>query len=152
MSTNDKVLTAGKVPLRSKVWSEADYQSLDRGIRFAVRVLHAHGVETGQSCEGGKGHAYFEPTIEFRADADDALGFEALSHLQMYALPVSAVAIHWHIFRGLPFEKLWRITFWKKMDERADEQPGIIWGYQFQPDQRRKKHPNRSWEGGDANV
>lgn len=138
---DDKPLKPGKVPLRSKVWSEADYQSLDRGIRFAVRVLHAHGVETGQSCEGGAGHAYFAPTIEFSADADDATGFIALGHLQRYGLPVDSVSIRWHVFRGLPFEKLWHITFWKKMDERADEQPGITWGYQFQatPKMRSKK-------------
>lgn len=135
---DDKVLKSDNTPIRSKVWGEAAYQTLDRGIRFAVRVLHAHGIETGQSCEGGKGHSYFEPTVEFRADAGDALGFEALSYLQMYELPVSAVSIHWHVYRGLPFEKLWRITFWKTMDDRADEKPGIIWGYQFQSTPKRK--------------
>lgn len=138
MATNDKVLKTGKIPIRSKMWSEANYQSLDRGIRFAVRVLHAHGVETGQSCEGGKGHAYSRPSIEFVADGDDAKGFIALGHLQQYNLPVSSVSIRWLILRGLPYEKLWRITFWKKMDERADEQVGIIWGYQFQPDKKRR--------------
>lgn len=131
------ILKASSVPIRSKVWNEDAYQSLDRGIRFAVRVLHAHGIETGQSCEGGGGHAYSKPSIEMSADADDAIGFTALGHLQQYGLPVDSVSIRWSIFRGLPYDKLWRITFWKKMDERADENPGIVWGYQFQSTQKK---------------
>lgn len=140
---NDEILKPGKAPLRCKVWSEANYQTLDRGIRFAVRVLHAHGIETGQSCEGGEGHSYPEPTIEMLADMDDATGFHALACLQRYDLPVNAVSIQWQVFRGLPFHKLWRVTFWKKMDERADEQPGIIWGYQFQETSKWRRRKGR---------
>lgn len=137
---SDEILKVGKGknPLRSKVESEEFYQGLDRGIRFAVRVLHAWGIRTGQSCEGGKGHSYPVPTIEWQAGDDDAEGFSALGHLQRYGLPVNAVSIRWLILRGLPFEKLWQITFWKKMDDRADEEADIIWGYQFQPDRKAK--------------
>lgn len=141
---DDSVLIPRKnAPLRSKVWNETTYRNLDPGIRFAVRVLHAHGIETGQSCEGGKGHVYSYPTIEFAADADDAKGFTALGYLQMYNLPVDSVSIRWGIVRGLPYEKLWRITFSKKMDDRADEPPQIIWAYQFQPDQKKKARKKR---------
>ena len=38
---------------------------LDRGIERAVRILQAAGVETVESCEGGPGHSYPEPTIKF---------------------------------------------------------------------------------------
>lgn len=38
------------------------YESLDDGIREAVRVLAQAGVETFESCQGGDGHAYPEPT------------------------------------------------------------------------------------------
>ena len=40
---------------RTMLKEEAFYQGLDDGIRFAVRVLHAAGFETCQSCEGGPG-------------------------------------------------------------------------------------------------
>jgi hypothetical protein len=38
---------------------------LDRGIRKAVERLQACGIETFESCEGGEGHAFQEPTIRF---------------------------------------------------------------------------------------
>jgi hypothetical protein len=37
---------------------------LDPGIEAYVRALVDEGVETSESCEGGPGHAYPEPTIE----------------------------------------------------------------------------------------
>lgn len=40
-----------------------DYTMLDPGIREAVRVLNEAGIGTWQSCEGGDGHAFPEPTI-----------------------------------------------------------------------------------------
>jgi hypothetical protein len=39
---------------------------LDEGIREFVVILIANGVETFESCEGGRGHCYAEPTIRFR--------------------------------------------------------------------------------------
>lgn len=128
---DDRVIR-GKLPIRSKVQTEEFYQHLDEGIRFAVRVLHANGIETGQSCQGGEGHCYDLPSIEFAADADDSLGFEALSALQTYGLPVSAISIRWDIFNGLPYQKLWRIEFVRPMANRANEKPNVVWGYQFQ--------------------
>jgi hypothetical protein len=38
---------------------------LDRGIRKVVERLQACGIETFESCEGGEGHAFLEPTIRF---------------------------------------------------------------------------------------
>ena len=38
---------------------------LDPGIRKAVERLQAEGIETFESCEGGSGHAFPEPTIRF---------------------------------------------------------------------------------------
>ena len=38
---------------------------LDRGIRKAVERLQACGIETFESCEGGPGHSYPEPTVRF---------------------------------------------------------------------------------------
>ena len=38
---------------------------IDPGIRQAVKRLQDHGIETYESCEGGPGHSYPEPTIAF---------------------------------------------------------------------------------------
>lgn len=120
------------VPIRNMMASDDWYQTLDRGIRFAVRVLHAAGFETCQSCQGGKGHAYDEPTVDMVSTGDDAEGFGALAALQSYGLPVSAVAIVWPVRNGLPYERLWRITFRREMAERANDTPIFIYGYQAQ--------------------
>jgi len=118
-----------EMPIRDKMWPDAAYRDLDRGIRFAVRVLHAAGFDTCQSCEGGKGHAYDQPTVEMVASGDDSAGFGALAALQAYGLPVDAVAIQWPVRNGLPYEKNWRITFRKTMEDRADDAPSFVFGY-----------------------
>ena len=51
---------------------------LDAGIRRYVLVLRSGGVETFESCEGGEGHAFPEPTIRFYGDT--AAGFKAFVH------------------------------------------------------------------------
>jgi hypothetical protein len=112
--------------MQAKEW----YESLDPGIRFAVKVLHAHGISTGQSCEGGDGHAYDRPTVDLWED-DRTTGFAALHFLSQYALPVSDIARVWNLdAAGQVSEVLWRITFKRSMPERADDWPGFIWGYE----------------------
>ncbi len=121
-------------PVRDHMMPEAFYQGLDVGIRFAVRVLHAAGgVETCQSCQGGpdptrpdRGHAYAVPTVDMIAGADDAVGFAALQALHAYGLPVDTLSIVWNIRNGLPYEKLWRVTFSTTMADRADETPTFV--------------------------
>jgi hypothetical protein len=122
--------------IKTKVMPDKWYQQLDPGIRFAVRVLHYAGFETCQSCQGGldpkrpdRGHAYPEPTVDMSAGINDADGFAALAALQAYGLPVRGLAIHWPIRNGLPYEKLWRITFRETMEDRADEKPIFTNGY-----------------------
>ena len=46
---------------------------LDEGIREIVVTLIAHGVETYESCEGGEGHSYPEPTVRFEGDLSEGL-------------------------------------------------------------------------------
>jgi hypothetical protein len=38
---------------------------LDTAIERAVRILREGGIETFESCQGGKGHSYAEPAIRF---------------------------------------------------------------------------------------
>jgi hypothetical protein len=93
-------------PLRDMMMPEAFYRDLDVGIRFAVRVLHAAGgIETCQSCQGGKGHSYDRPTVDMIAGSDDAVGFRALAALHAYGLPIQDLALVWRIQHGLPSEK-----------------------------------------------
>jgi hypothetical protein len=120
-------------PLRDMMMPEDFYGGLDAGIRFAVRVLHAAGgIETCQSCQGGKGHSYDRPTIDMIATRDDAIGFRALAALADYGLPVADIAILWNVSNFLPYEKLWRITFTKVMEDRANEMPLFVHGYRAQ--------------------
>lgn len=118
--------------LRDMMMLEAFYQDLDPGIRFAVRVLHARGFETCQSCQGGDGHSYDRPTVDLlaRMVSSDSTGFGALHVLQEFGLPVRDVAMLWRIDRGLPYEYFWRVTFDKTMEDRADEQPNFVWSYE----------------------
>jgi len=46
---------------------------LDNGIREAVKILADNDIETFESCEGGKGHPYSEPTIRFHGDNSEGL-------------------------------------------------------------------------------
>lgn len=123
-------------PVRTKAWPHlSDYSGLDAGIRFAVRVLHARGYETCQSCQGGDGHAYDWPTVDLIAGLRDSAGFGAVAELVPYDLPLRSVAQVWNLDAlGRPFETVWRITFRHDFPERADEPLMFLWGYQAQPD------------------
>ena len=134
-------MTRATAPPRDMMWLEKEYRVLDAGIRFAVRVLHASGFETCQSCQGGKGHAYDQPTVEMVATSNDALGFGALEALYAYGLPVSAIAIVWPVQNGMPYEKNWRITFSETMESRADEKPMFIFGYRALGTPRQRQEP-----------
>jgi len=115
--------------VRHHVESDEFYAGIDAGIRFAVRVLHADGIETCQSCEGGQGHAYEEPSIDLRADGPHrASGFRALSALADYGLHVRRVELVWDVVDDLPTERIWRIVLRKAHPDRADERPQFVRG------------------------
>jgi len=122
-------------PVHTKYWpDEAMYQGLDPGIRFAVRILHARGYETCQSCEGGPGHAYDHPTVDMIA-GEDAAGFAAVATLVSAGIEVDTVAQSWRIDAlGRPVESVWRIVLKRGYPERADDWLMFKWGYQAQPD------------------
>lgn len=110
----------------NKMWSKKEYDSLDKGIRFPVKVLHAAGLETCQSCEGGKGHAYEYPTIEMIAAGNDVNGFTALAVLAEYGIEVGQISIVWPVQHFMPYEKNWRIELNRKCPERSDEWPIFV--------------------------
>ncbi len=126
-ATADPNLDLG--PFRDKLEHESFYESLDDGIRFAVRVLHAANIDTCQSCEGGKGHSYDHPSIDLPATDRNSDGFAALAALESYGLTVSQVSIVWPVHSGMPYEKLWRLELVGKCTDRADEIPNFIYSY-----------------------
>ena len=71
---------------------------LDAGIRDAVMRLRENGIETVESCEGGEGHAYPEPTIAFRGPPE--AGWRALSLCFTYGLPVKQLRRIWDVLDG----------------------------------------------------
>jgi hypothetical protein len=97
---------------RSKRRAEAADQ-LDPGIAAAVRVLRDAGIETYESCEGGPGHSFPEPTVRFfgqrqegyRALAAALLGSDEIG-LRLYAL-----RRFWTIEDGEPVGPHWEIVW-----------------------------------------
>lgn len=82
---------------------------LDAGIRTAVEALNAAKVETFESCEGGDGHAYPEPTVRFHGDQGE--GFRALSVALSAGLKVSALRRTWPVIANEPTGPCWEMTF-----------------------------------------
>jgi len=88
---------------------------LDAGIRWAVEILCTARIETFESCEGGSGHSYPEPTVRFHGDRSE--GFRALAVALQNNLPVSSIKRIWNIDDGEPTGPYWEMIFWRKMDK-----------------------------------
>jgi hypothetical protein len=82
---------------------------LDAGIRRYVETLVAAGVETFESCEGGPGHAYSEPTVRFYGDRSE--GFRALAVALQHGLSVSSLRRAWPLVDGEPTGPWWELVF-----------------------------------------
>jgi hypothetical protein len=82
---------------------------LDEGIAHAVKVFQDAGIETFESCEGGNGHAYPEPTIRFHGYQPE--GFKALAIAMQAGLPVAELRRVWPLIDGEPTGPWWEITF-----------------------------------------
>lgn len=94
---------------------------LDEGIKRAVLILRSGGIETFESCEGGTGHAYPEPTVRF--DGIYADGFRALAVAMTYGLPVRAIRRIWTIEDGEPTGPWWEMTFRATSRPEGDASP-----------------------------
>lgn len=82
---------------------------LDAGIRRAVLVLRSAGIETFESCEGGEGHAFAEPTVRFGGGT--WAGYKAFAVAMEHGLPVSALRYCYTNVNGHLGEPCWEITF-----------------------------------------
>lgn len=83
--------------------------ALDPGIEPFVLALHQAGIETFESCEGGVGHAYAEPTVRFHGDRGE--GLRALGIALQHALPVSSLRRVWPVNDGEPTGPWWELVF-----------------------------------------
>ena len=82
---------------------------LDPGIASTVSTLQSAGVETFESCEGGTGHAYPEPTVRFHGN--HAEGLRALAAAMQARLPVRELRRVWPILDDEPTGPWWELTF-----------------------------------------
>jgi hypothetical protein len=82
---------------------------LDDGIREIVITLIANGVETFESCEGGPGHSFPEPTVRFEGAASE--GLRAISVALENGLPVRRLRQVWGFENNLIHGPWWEMTF-----------------------------------------
>jgi len=82
---------------------------LDKGIEKEVNILNDNGIETFESCEGGAGHCYPEPTIRFHGDKSE--GFKALDIALKHNLNVNAIRRIWTVIDKEPIGAWWEMTF-----------------------------------------
>lgn len=84
-------------------------KGVDQGVAEYVRILRAHGVQTFQSCEGGPGHTYPDPTVEFHGDQSE--GPRAFGVARSYGLPVERLIRFWDVRDGELCGPYWGLTF-----------------------------------------
>ena len=86
-----------------------DLGNLDKWIEPLVRTLRSAGIETFESCDGGEGHPYPEPTIRFHGHQHE--GWRALAIAQTHGLPVNELKRVWSLIDGEPTGPEWELTF-----------------------------------------
>jgi len=82
---------------------------IDHGVRRYVLILRAEGIETFESCQGGDGHAYPEPTIRFHGNAFE--GYKAFAIAMTYGLPVAGVRQAYSVEAQRLTGPWWEMTF-----------------------------------------
>jgi hypothetical protein len=93
----------------NSIESAIQFSRLDAGILPIVKILRDNGVETFESCQGGEGHAFFEPTVRFHGG--HAEGFRALSIALQHGLGVCELRRYYSIEDGEPVGPHWEMTF-----------------------------------------
>lgn len=82
---------------------------IDAGIRPFVLILRSEGIETFESCEGGPGHAFPEPTIKF--DGSAWAGYRAFAVAMEHGLPVLRLQRAYHVNDGQLQGPWWEMVF-----------------------------------------
>ena len=115
---------AASMSSRTKIGCQLALDSLDDGIRGIVHVLVKNGVETFESCEGGEGHAFYEPTVRFHGN--HAEGFRVLAVALQHGLKVCELRRYYSIEDGVPVGPHWEMTF---LAERTSTSPRGLAGH-----------------------
>jgi len=84
-------------------------RQLDAGIRHAVETLVKNGIETFESCQGGSGHSFHEPTVRFHGGQGE--GFRALAIALQHGLRVSELRRYYDVIDGEPHGPYWEMVF-----------------------------------------
>src|ERR1700737_4954121 len=82
---------------------------LDPGISKEVMALREYGVETAESCQGGKGHACPEPMVRFNGNR--AEGLRALAAAIESGLRPAELRRVWSVSDGELTGPCWELTF-----------------------------------------
>jgi len=85
------------------------YAKLDKGIKRHVRILFENGIETCESCQGGRGHPFPEPTVRFYGGQGE--GFRALAIALEHGLKVYELRRLYQIRDGEPCGPYWEMAF-----------------------------------------
>ena len=88
---------------------------IDQGIREAVLILRRAGIETFESCQGGKGHAFDEPTIKFNGDS--WAGYRAFAVAMENGLKVRRIQRAYGVVDGQLEGPWWEIVFYTTTGE-----------------------------------
>jgi hypothetical protein len=95
---------------------------LDAGIRRYVLVLRSEGIDTYESCQGGQGHAFPEPTVRFHGNAHE--GFRAYTIAMNYGLPVFSLRRTYLVNDGWLEGPWWEMTFRTTDQETPNQTDG----------------------------
>jgi hypothetical protein len=82
---------------------------LDPGIRQAVLVLRSAGIETFESCQGGLGHAFPDPTVKFHGGP--WAGYRAFAVAMECGLPVLRMQYVHGVENGQLDGPWWELVF-----------------------------------------
>ena len=88
-----------------------DIEFMDAGILPVVDLLRKNGIGTFESCEGGPGHAFLEPTVRFLGDR--GTGFKVYDILVTNGLdrPAKSIRRYWTASNGELEGPYWEVTF-----------------------------------------
>lgn len=86
-----------------------DESRIDAGILHEVRILLANGVETTESCQGGQGHPFPEPTVRFAGGQSE--GPRAVGVALQHGLRVAELRRVWSVIDGEIVGPMWEMTF-----------------------------------------
>lgn len=104
-----KRITIEEAKMRLRSASEPPWSEIDPGILPIVKILFEEGIETYESCQGGKGHPYPEPTVRFHGSI--AEGWRALYVALAYDLHPTNLKRIYSIQDKEPVGPTWEITF-----------------------------------------